>query len=79
MGDDLPKLLYQTLVANTPDVGMSPPPFERLHRKDRETWEAIATKARGFMAQQFVCSIDDVKRQPSSVSEIDRLRERWDR
>lgn len=78
MGDNLPELLYATFVANVPDIGMVPPPFARLSRKDRATWEAVAAKARNEMASRFVSDLDQARSTEFGELTIEKLGSRLD-
>lgn len=84
MGDNLAQQLYTTFIDATSSVaGGDVPNWASLPIEEREHWETVATKARGYMLDQVFGSLRGIEtdfnwtEQELVVSKA--LREKWGR
>lgn len=78
MGDKLAQLLYESFRSASADPGALLS-WGNIPSTERETWEAVATRARGEMARRFVACIDHVNTEFPDAKEaaLSSLRRRW--
>jgi len=81
MGDGLPEKLYTAWRSSQADPTAFPS-WGNVEAETRVAWEAVAIAARGYMAEQFVFSLDTAERMHTpdgAKSMADMLRARWSR
>lgn len=76
MGDDLAQLLYDAFRAAAVDFTVHPS-WGNLESHDRETWEAVATKARRELGQRLARDMSYAAEELGAEQAIANLRERW--